>query len=170
MSHGPGGASHCKAPGVIICKMTTEHSSTRSSVCKTTKPDTQRHWQTLLSSTQIYNSLPSNLGLFSCWQTKASVRCMPAELKCAHRVHTAAPLPAAVPSPCLPWHFLSLMEKKMSHCKRQVKCQRAYLYILISNNEAQYLPTIWCQWQLCCIDKTVCQLFACYLHAFIKYV
>lgn len=146
MSHPPGRSSCCKLSRAIICKMTSECSSTRSSVCETMRPDSQRHWQTLLSSDQIYNTLPSNLGLFSCWHPKASVRCMPAELKCAHRVHTAASLPALVPSPCLPWHFLSLMEKKMAHCKWQVKCQWAYLYILISSNEALYLPKIWCQW------------------------
>lgn len=150
MSH-PGRASYCKPSIAINCKMTRERSSTRSSVWETVEPDTQRHWQTSLSSAQIYNTLPSNLGLFSCWHPKASVRCMPAEPKCAHRVHTAASLPALVPSPCLPWHFLSLMEKT-AHCKRQVKCQTAYLYILISNNEAQYLPTIWCQWLLCRVD------------------
>lgn len=163
MSHPPGCASYCKLSIAIIWKMTRERSSTRSSVWETMKPDTQRHWQTLLSSAQIYNTLPSNLGLFSSWHPKASVRCMPAELKCARRVHTAASLPAPVHSPCLPWHFLSLMEK-MVHCKRQVKCQTAYLYILISNNEAQYLPTIWCQWLLCRVDWAVCLLFAFYLH------
>ena len=151
MSHPPGRVSYCKLSTAIICKMTRECSSTRSSVWETMKPDTQRHWQTSLSSAQIYNTLPSNLGLFSCWHPKASVRCMPAELKCAHRVHTAASLPAPVPSPCLPWHFLSLMEK-MAHCKRHVKCQTAYLYILISNNEAEYLPAISCLWLLCRVD------------------
>lgn len=112
MSRPLGLTSCCKPSTAIICKMTSEHSSTRSSVCATMKPDTQRHWQTSLSSAQIYNTLPSNLGLFSCWHPKASVRCMPAELKCAHRVHTAASLPALMPSPCLPWHFLNLMGKK----------------------------------------------------------
>lgn len=121
--------------------MTCNCSSTRSSVCENMKPDTKRHWQTLLSSAQTYYTLPSNLGLFSCWHPKASVTCMPAELKCAHRVHTAVSLPTLMPSPCLPWQFLGLMEK-MAHCKRQVKCQTAYLYILISDNEALYLPTI----------------------------
>lgn len=78
-----------------------------------------RHSKTLADFAElspIYNTLPSNLGLFSCWHPKASVRCMPAEPNCAHRVHTTASLQAPMPSPCLPWHFLSLMEK-MAHCK-----------------------------------------------------
>lgn len=53
---------------------------------------------------------------------------------------------------------------KTAHCKRQVKCQTAYLYILISNNEAEYLPRIWCQWVLCRVDWAALLLFAFYLH------
>lgn len=133
------------------------------------KPGTQRHWQTLPSSAHSTRS-PSNLGLFSSWQPQASIWCMPAELQCARRVHTAASLPAPMPSPCLPWHFVSLMgagrgkKKKTAHCKRQVKCQTAYLYILISNNEAEYLPRIWCQWVLCRVDWALLLLFAFHLH------
>ena len=48
----------------------------------------------------------------------------------------------------------------MTHCSWQVKCQTAYLYILMSNNEAWYLPTVSCQWSqaltvfVCCLPVT----------------
>lgn len=73
-----------------------------------------RHSKTLadIAGLSPYNTAPSNPGLFSCWHLEASVWCTPAELKCAHRGHTTASLPTPLHSPCLPWHFLSLMEKE----------------------------------------------------------
>lgn len=150
MSHPPGGTSYCRLSIAIICMMTRDKAQ-QGALYERLWSQTLKDIGRLRWAQPKHTTLPSNLGLFSCWHPKASVRCMPAELKCAHRVHTAASLPALVPSPCLPWHFLSLMGK-MAHCKRQVKCQTAYLTILINNNEAQYLPTIWCQWLLCRVD------------------
>lgn len=62
---------------------------------------------------------------------------MPDELKCARRVQSthSSIAPASVPSPCLPWHFLNLMEKKNEPITNQVKCQTAYLSVLMSNND-----------------------------------
>lgn len=62
---------------------------------------------------------------------------MPDELKRARRVQSThcSIAPASVPSPCLPWHFLNLMEKKNEPITNQVKCQTAYLSILMSNND-----------------------------------
>lgn len=62
---------------------------------------------------------------------------MPDELKRACRVQSThcSIAPASVPSPCLPWHFLNLMEEKNEPITNQVKCQTAYLSVLMSNND-----------------------------------
>lgn len=96
------------------------------------------HW---VEGSPNIQSLPVKPCLLSCWHPMSSVISMLAELKCAQSTHsgisTRAPHALTVSTLAL----YTFDEKKTTHCSWQVKCQTPYLYILISNNEACYLPT-----------------------------
>lgn len=148
MSLPPSHASDCELSVAITCKMT---SSTRSCawewiqtledigrLCWVLQQGPRQTWTCLAAGTRRRPSDECQLS----WN-------VPTEYTVQHHYQ------------CLCPHLVYLGTFWVCHCKWQVKCQTAYLYILISNNDACYLPS-----DLMPVDTVLCWrlLFAFYLH------